>query len=90
MTRKLATRFASAILLAVATPLVAQKPTIFDVADVVVGARRIQTVQLYAVGRWADADSHVGALSTEIQCFKALNSAMLQARIGTAATQSLA
>jgi hypothetical protein len=55
-----------------ATMLSAQKPTIFDVSEVVVGTQRVLTLYLFAVGRWSDADPHVGVMSTNIQCYKAL------------------
>jgi hypothetical protein len=51
---------------------VAQKPTIFDVSDVVVGTQKIQTRYFYAAGKWSDAGDHIGPLSTEIQCYKSL------------------
>lgn len=60
------------VIIALVIPSGAQKPVIFDVSTVVVGAQRIQTLYLYAVGKWSDAGDHVGALSTEIQCYKAL------------------
>lgn len=53
-------------------PVAAQTPTIFDISDVVVGTQRTPTLYFFAVGWWSDADEHVGAQSTEIQCYKAL------------------
>ena len=50
----------------------AQKPVIFDVSEVVVGAKRIPTTYLFAVGKWSDAGDHVDGSSTNIQCYKAL------------------
>jgi hypothetical protein len=55
-----------------AIPVAAQKPVIFDVSEVVVGAQRIPTTYLFAVGKWSDAGDHVGGSSTSIQCYKAL------------------
>jgi hypothetical protein len=57
---------------AVAVPVAAQKPIIFDVSNVVVGAQKIQTLWLFAEGKWSDAGEHVGAASTQIQCYKSL------------------
>jgi hypothetical protein len=54
-----------------ATALNAQQPEIFDVSQAVAGARRIETLYFFTVGRWSDADEHVGAMSTHIQCYKA-------------------
>lgn len=50
----------------------AQKPEVFDVSKVVIGAQRLPTLYLYAVGKWSDAGEHAGPGSTEIQCYKAL------------------
>jgi hypothetical protein len=58
--------------LAIALSAPAQKPVIFGVSDVVVGAQRIPTTYLFAVGKWSDAGDHVGGSSTNIQCYKAL------------------
>src|ERR1039458_1832302 len=57
---------------ALAIPVAAQKPIIFDVSNVVVGAQKIQTLYLYAQGKWSDAGDHIGPLSTQIQCYKSL------------------
>lgn len=65
-------KFFVCLVVALAIPAAAQKPSIFDVSEVVVGAQRIPTLQFYAVGKWSDAGDHVGALSTQIQCYKAL------------------
>jgi hypothetical protein len=67
--RRLLTAFVAFTL---ATPLTAQKPIIFDVSDVVVGAPRIKTLYLFAEGKWSDAGEHVGGTSTQIQCYKSL------------------
>jgi hypothetical protein len=67
--RRLLTAF---IAFTLAAPLTAQKPIIFDVSDVVVGAQRIKTLYLYAEGKWSDAGEHIGAASTQIQCYKSL------------------
>jgi hypothetical protein len=45
----------------------AQKPTIFDVADVVVGASKIETRYFLAIGKWSDSDENLGPYSVEIQ-----------------------
>jgi hypothetical protein len=55
-----------------ATPVAAQKPIIFDVSNVVVGAQKIQTLYLFAEGKWSDAGEHIGAESTQIFCYKSL------------------
>lgn len=61
-----------AVFLSLAVSARAQKPLIFSVARVVVGAKRIPTLYFYAVGKWSDAGEHVGLISTEIKCYKAL------------------
>lgn len=50
----------------------AQKPTIFDVSNVVIGAQRTPTLYLLAVGKWSDSGENESALSSEIHCYKAL------------------
>lgn len=60
------------VVLALAIPLAAQKPVIFDVSNVVIGAQRIPTLYLYAEGKWSDAGEHIGPVSTQIECFKRL------------------
>lgn len=62
----------TSLFLVLAIPATAQKPQIFDVSNVVVGAQRISTLYLYAVGKWSDAGEHIGPMSTEIQCYKSL------------------
>jgi hypothetical protein len=57
---------------ALAVPVAAQKPIIFDVSNVVVGAQKIQTLYLFAEGKWSDAGEHIGAISTQIHCYKSL------------------
>jgi hypothetical protein len=57
---------------ALGVPVAAQKPVIFDVSDVVVGAQRIPTLYLFAEGKWSDSGEHIGAASTQIQCYKSL------------------
>jgi hypothetical protein len=49
--RRLSSAF---VAFALAIPVAAQKPIIFDVSDVVVGAQRIPTLYLYAEGKWSD------------------------------------
>jgi len=60
------------VVLALAIPVAAQKPVIFDVSNVVMGAQRIPTLWLLAEGKWSDAGDHVGPGSTQIQCYKSL------------------
>jgi hypothetical protein len=62
----------SCVILVLAIPVVAQKPIIFDVSDVVVGAQKIPTLYLIAEGKWSDAGEHVAANSTWITCYKSL------------------
>jgi hypothetical protein len=62
----------SCVVLALAIPVVAQKPIIFDVSDVVVGEQKIPTLYLIAEGKWSDAGEHVAANSTWITCYKSL------------------
>ncbi len=65
-------RLSAYVAFALATPVAAQKPIIFDVSNVVVGAQKIRTLYLLAEGKWSDAGEHVGPLSTEINCYKSL------------------
>jgi hypothetical protein len=60
------------VALALVIPITAQKPTIFDVTDVVIGAQEIPTLWLFAEGRWSDADEHIGPVGTQIFCYKSL------------------
>lgn len=60
------------VALALAVPVTAQTPTIFDVSNVVVGANKIPTLQLFAEGKWSDAGENDGAASTQIFCYKSL------------------
>jgi hypothetical protein len=60
------------VVLALAIPVAAQRPTIFDVSNVVVGAQKIPTLYFYADGKWSDAGDDIGPLSTEILCYKSL------------------
>ncbi len=74
--------------LALEIPAAAQKPVVFDVSNVVVGAQKIQTLYLYAAGKWSDAGDHAGPLSTDIRCYKTLGfcdvaSALLEEFSGT-------
>ncbi len=57
---------------ALAIPAIAQKPVIFDVSSVVVGAHKIQTLYLFAEGKWSDAGEHIAPDSTQIFCYKSL------------------
>jgi hypothetical protein len=60
-------------LLSCASAAYAQKhPLIFDVSEVVVGAKRIPTTYLYAAGQWSDADEIENAMSVQIHCYKDL------------------
>lgn len=60
------------VVFASVAPVAAQKPTIFDVANVVIGAQRTETLYLYAAGKWSDSGEHTGPLSTQIQCYQRL------------------
>ena len=60
------------IVLALAIPVAAQTPIIFDVSNVVMGAQRTPTLWFFAEGKWSDAGEHIGAASTQIQCYKSL------------------
>jgi hypothetical protein len=62
----------SCVVLALAIPVAAQTPTIFDVSNVVVGANKIPTLYLFAEGKWSDAGENDGAASTQIFCYKSL------------------
>lgn len=62
----------AAVFFALVIPAAAQKPSIFDVSDVVIGAQKIETLYLYTAGKWSDAGEHIGPLSTQIQCYKSL------------------
>jgi hypothetical protein len=57
---------------ALGVPAAAQKPIIFDVSEIVDGAQKIQTLWLFAEGKWSDAGEHAGAASTQIQCYQSL------------------
>jgi hypothetical protein len=46
-----------------------QSAEVFDVSNVVVGAKRIDTLYFLAQGKWSDADTPA-VLSTEIHCYK--------------------
>jgi len=54
------------------TPAAAQKPSIFNVSNVVVGAQRIETTFFLAAGKWSDSGVKEGLDSTEIHCYKRL------------------
>jgi hypothetical protein len=64
--------WAVSLVFVIAMPIPAQKPIIFDVSDVVVGAKKIPTRYLFAEGKWSDAGDHIGPVSTQIQCYKSL------------------
>jgi len=64
--------WSACIAFALAIPVAAQKPIIFDVSNVVVGTQKIPTIYLFAEGKWSDAGEHVGADSTQIFCYKSL------------------
>jgi hypothetical protein len=49
---------------------VAQTPMIFDVSDVVVGAKRIDTRYFLATGKWSDGGKDVGVQSVWINCYQ--------------------
>jgi hypothetical protein len=48
----------------------AQQPLIFDASTVVVGSQRLETLYVYASGKWSDAGLDLGTNSTEIHCYK--------------------
>jgi hypothetical protein len=58
-------------LLSLSKPDVAEKPFVFDISNVVMGTRRIPTLQLFAAGKWSDAGDNLGMDSTRIACYKA-------------------
>jgi len=58
------------LVLLLGTPVLAQHPLTLDVSTVVVGAERIETPWVYAVGKWSDAGEHVRINSTEIHCYQ--------------------
>jgi len=60
------------IILGSAVSTFAQKPLVFDVSNVTIGAQRINTLYLYAAGKWSDAGEQAGSLSTEIHCYKGI------------------
>jgi hypothetical protein len=64
--------FGVCVVFVLVIPVAAQKPVMFSVSDVVVGAQKIETLYLYAAGKWSDAGDHVAGLSTQIQCYKSL------------------
>lgn len=66
-----------------AVPVAAQKPVIFDVSNVVVGAQKIQTLYLFAEGKWSDAGEHIGRPLLRFNATKALVSAMWPAQSGS-------
>jgi hypothetical protein len=47
-----------------------ETPEIFSVSQVVAGAQRTDTLYVYAVGKWSDADDKLAVWSTEIHCYK--------------------
>jgi hypothetical protein len=53
-------------------PAAAQKPLIFNVSNVVIGAQRIGTAYFLATGKWSDDSADAGLSSTEIHCYKRL------------------
>lgn len=47
-----------------------QTPQIFDVSDVVAGARRVETRYFFAVGKWSDDPKESSINSTELHCYE--------------------
>jgi hypothetical protein len=47
-----------------------QTPEILSVAEVVVGAQRIETLYAHVLGKWSDAEEHLAVMSTEIHCYE--------------------
>jgi hypothetical protein len=61
------------LLLMLPLKLHGQTPTeIFDLSNEVVGPQKIATKYFSASGKWSDADSKAGPLSTDIHCYKRL------------------
>jgi hypothetical protein len=62
---------AAAVVVAVLGGLVVgQTPEMYDMSDVLVGAQRLQTKWLLAVGKWSNAGKDASVTSTEIHCYK--------------------
>ena len=54
-------------------PAMSQTPVIFDAnTDVTLGAKKIATTWVYAVGKWSNTDKQTGGSSTQIECYKRL------------------
>lgn len=47
-----------------------QTPEIMDVSDVIVGAQKLDTTYLLAIGQWSDSSDATSVYSTEIHCYK--------------------
>jgi hypothetical protein len=47
-----------------------QTPVIFDLAHVVVGAKRVPTLYLHTSGRWSDAEKGASILSADMDCYQ--------------------
>src|ERR1700744_809249 len=56
--------------LTTAAECVAQKPVIFDVAPIVVGEQKLETLYFLAEGKWSDSDADIGGDSINIHCYK--------------------
>ena len=63
-------RYTYALLMLVAVPSMAQQPLIFDVSTVVMGPQRLETLWVFAEGKWSDAGPDVGTNSTDIHCYQ--------------------
>ena len=62
--------FVAVLLSAVLVHAQDQTPEILSLSQVVAGAQRTATLYAHVVGKWSDADDHLGVWSTEIQCYK--------------------
>jgi hypothetical protein len=70
--------FALLIALMLRPAVVAQTPAVFDLSDVVVGTKQIDTTFFLTIGKWSDAsrcsdEAKVFTPSTEIHCYKAFS-----------------
>ena len=54
----------------------AHHPEIFDLADVTVGAQKLDTLYLFAVGKWSDATIRASAMSLKFIAISVLDFAM--------------
>lgn len=62
---------AAVVLIGFVTVGQAQTPEILDVSTAIAGSNRIETLYLFAEGKWSDAGDHMDINSTQIHCYKA-------------------